>query len=91
MTLGRIIASSTNESSQSSVQPSSTLIDALHQKLCDPSIVAEFERCRSPHVTQRLISPRWILKSIAADETDDEKAADSISKENAEKTIDTCL
>lgn len=84
------MASSTNAASQSSVQPSSTLIDALHQKLCDPSIVAEFERCRSPHVTQRLISPRWILTSIADDETDYEKSADNISiKENAEKAIDT--
>jgi len=53
--------------------------------------VAEFERCRSPHVTSRLISPRWILKSIAADKTDDDKAADGISSKDksAEKSSDT--
>jgi len=63
------MASSTKASAaseQSSVQPSATLIEALHHKLCDPSIVPEFERCRSPHVTQRLITPRWILKDSAA-------------------------
>eukprot|EP00984_Skeletonema_dohrnii_P005821 scaffold2053_cov106-Skeletonema_dohrnii-CCMP3373.AAC.12 len=54
-------------SEQSSVQPSATLIEALHHKLCDPSIVPEFEQCRSPHVTQRLITPRWILKDSAAE------------------------
>eukprot|EP00986_Skeletonema_menzelii_P011282 scaffold5784_cov150-Skeletonema_menzelii.AAC.1 len=60
------MASSTRESASedqsSSVQPSATLIEALHHKLCDPSIVADFEQCRSPNITQRLISPRWILK-----------------------------
>ena len=50
---------------QSSVQPSATLIEALHHRLCDPSIVPSFERCRSPHVTQRLITPRWVLNSNA--------------------------
>jgi hypothetical protein len=54
-------------SEHSSVQPSATLIEALRFKLCDPSIVSEFERCRSPHVTQRLITPRWVLKSYAED------------------------
>jgi len=72
------MASSTKASAaseHSSVQPSALLIEALHHKLCDPSIVPQFEQCRSPHVTQRLITPRWILKDSAA-----EKLAGAYSK-----------
>jgi hypothetical protein len=68
------------ESSPSSlsamVQPSATLIEALHHKLCDPSIVPNFERFRAPHVTQRLLTSRWVLQS-----NNDNIAAQSSSSE----------
>jgi len=90
------MASSTKASAaseQSSVQPSATLIEALHHKLCDPSIVPEFERCRSPHVTQRLITPRWILKDSAAEKVAgaDSKAVggSSTNKHESNPKIDT--
>eukprot|EP00985_Skeletonema_marinoi_P002944 scaffold1208_cov145-Skeletonema_marinoi.AAC.5 len=90
------MASSTKASAaseQSSVQPSATLIEALHHKLCDPSIVPEFERCRSPHVTQRLITPRWILKDSAAAKVAgaDSKAVggSSINKNESTQKSDT--
>ncbi len=50
-------------SSAAAVQPSATLIEALRHKLCDPSIVPNFERVRAPHVTQRLLTSRWVLQS----------------------------
>ena len=48
--------------SSEEVQPSSMLIDILHHKLRDPSIVRKFENSRQDSSTYSLICPRWVLQ-----------------------------
>ena len=55
---------------EESIQPSSTLIDIIHRKLRDPSIVPSFERHRARHVTAGLVRPRWVLQPIGGDDGD---------------------
>ena len=63
------------ETSTNNVQPSSMLINILHHKLRDPSIVPTFERqYAQSHLLGRLVRPRWMLKSAASNEDDDNKA-----------------
>mmetsp|Transcript_18247 Transcript_18247/g.39434 ORF Transcript_18247/g.39434 Transcript_18247/m.39434 type:complete len:498 (-) Transcript_18247:722-2215(-) len=59
-----------------SVMPSLPLINILHRKLRDPSIVSSFERHRARHLTEGLARPRWVLTQ--AKEGDD-AAADNDS------------
>ena len=76
------------ETSTNDVQPSSMLINILHHKLRDPSIVPTFERQYAhSHLLGRLVRPRWMLKSAASNE-DDDKANES-DKTNEKNTHDT--
>jgi len=53
--------------SSEEVQPSSMLIDILHHKLRDPSIVRKFEDSRQDSSTYSLVCPRWVLQNVKSD------------------------
>jgi len=63
--------------SSEEVQPSSMLIDILHHKLRDPSIVRKFEDSRQDSSTYGLICPRWVLQQA---ESESDVANDKKSK-----------
>ena len=69
--------------SSEEVQPSSMLIDILHHKLRDPSIVRKFEDNRQDSSTYGLICPRWVLQQAAKSDV----AKDDISKLNGTNNI----
>ena len=77
------------EQATNNVQPSSMLINILHHKLRDPSIVPTFERHYAhSHLLGRLVRPRWMLKSAAANEQGEDMVADKKEEEDDEKATD---
>ena len=79
-----------------SVQPSPPLIDILHRKLRDPSLVSSFERQRARDVTEGVVGRRWILKHASTSDTgdaatpvDDDKCSSSCADEAISSTAPT--